>query len=142
MLERLIYHDPFGEDEGIHKVLQFAEIIRIAGKIAHGFDRECLIHIEISRCDESFIDDEVVDGFYESFLGLEISFEDLDLKIGGLDILSEESLECGDRLSLLYKDSIVCLKEMYGRSFGDDALEEKQTDNERNKKNKIMEEEK
>ena len=92
-----------GEDEGVHEILKFCDIIPLPGEVGKLFDRDGIVHIEVSRYDESFVGDQIVHGFYKSLLGLEIALQDLDLEIIILDALIEESAEFRDDLCLLHQ---------------------------------------
>lgn len=108
-LERKLYTsewftdgDLLGEDEGVHEVFELFRIVISSREICHAFDWQCAVEVEISRYDKSFVADEIIDRFDESFFGLKISLKDVNLEIVVFDVLFHEFAEFCDELRLLY----------------------------------------
>lgn len=119
-------------------MLQFHDIVFPSGEIAQRFDRDGIVHIEIFWHYESFVADEIVHGFDESELCLEIALEDIDLNVVVIDVLFEEFVEFRDDPGFLHQQGFVGLEDIYGRGLGTHSLEYHHGDYERDKKNKIM----
>lgn len=139
--ERLAYGDLLSEDEGVHEILEFARIVFPSREIAHRLDGQRAIEIEVSRHYESFVADEVIDGFDEACFGLEVALEDVDLEVVGLYVLLEEFAEFRYEPGLLQQERIVPLEDGDARGFGEQALEEEESYDERNEKNEVVKEE-
>jgi len=139
--ERFGDSNPFGEHECIHEIFEFARIIRASGKIAHLFDRNSSIHVEVSRDYESFVADEIIHRFDKSCFCLKIALKDVDGKVVIFDILFKEFAEFCDKFYFLNHKRIIGLEDVDSRGLGNHSLEYHYGDYERNEKNKIMEHE-
>ena len=81
-------------------------------------DRDGSVDVEIFWQYESFVGDQIVDRFDESFVDFQIALENMDIHIVVIDVLFHEFAEFCNQLHLLHSERIIALKYRDVRGFG------------------------